>query len=1174
MLTLALLAGAPPLIVQTPRAHAAGFNATVCAAGCDYTAIQPAIDAALRSSLGVNTGNTITIGSGTYLGTLTFGSQGLGYYPNFTLRAAPSTSVTLDGGGTGPVIVAGAAGQNPPTVIIQGVTIQNGHAVPDNAGNPLGLGGGLRIANGATVTLQNDLVLNNSAMSGAGASVVSATLNVYNSTFKFNAASGGDSAGGGIYALGSTITIKGSAFLGNDAQGGPGHAGSDGAAGANGADNTSLPAGQGKPAGDGLSGGMGQGGALAANGGSVTIDTSTFNGNRASGGTGGTGGAGGAGGNGGVGADGQNTGAGSYGSPGGAGGDGGAGGAGGQGGQGGDGFGGAIFALTRLTVTQSTFSNNQIQAGNGGAGGKGGAGGAGGAGGHSGCDLNGYGALCAMGGNGGNGGSGGYGGIGGDTGLASGGAVSILSPGTAVLANDTFSGNDAASNSGGAGASGGTKGAGGAAGTAGVYNDFPGAAGIDGSTGATGAAGTSGGSGWGGAIEDISTSGGVMLYNDTIANNHLSQGGAGTGISGPVSLGNTIVAGASGASCATRTGQAQTDLGGNLQTDTSCGATILVGNPELGPLQNNGGPTQTMAPSRSPLATYLATSGLLSICQNAWVGGVDQRGYVRPQGSCAIGAEDNTATMYRVCPDQPSALSAYANAVLTDAPLGYWRLDGPATSTCVADSSGHNQIGQAQGGVKAGAAGALAGDTALSFDGTSGYVSLGDPAILQPSQVSVEAWVNTTNQAAETVVRKRGYGYDLGLAGDGQPVFSIVDSNTVPYSVTGSWPVNDGRWHHLVGTYDGKQVCLYVDGVQAAGCSPAGTIFYNPDLVAIGRDGGYAGGYFNGLIDDVAIYGMALAGARVQAHYLASGQMTAHAALQQATRPWNAATSITGTGFAANEQVNAYWGYTGGALLGSATASRSGALTISFVTPPVANGTYLVILAGQTSHLLAGASYQVTTQYAQVVLADQPLGYWRLDEPVAGKVGDHGVNGLAGQTQGGVLPGVTGATSDGDTAMAFDGSSGYISLGDPAILQSKQVSVEAWVNTTSQTTQVVVRKRGYGYVLVVGSNGQPIFGIDDASATLYSVTGSQAVNDGQWHHLVGTYDGSQVCLYVDGVQAGACQKAGTIFYSADLVAIGRDGGFAGNYFNGTIDEVAIYGKALTAAQVQRHFLAR
>jgi beta-galactosidase len=84
--------------------------------------------------------------------------------------------------------------------------------------------------------------------------------------------------------------------------------------------------------------------------------------------------------------------------------------------------------------------------------------------------------------------------------------------------------------------------------------------------------------------------------------------------------------------------------------------------------------------------------------------------------------------------------------------------------------------------------------------------------------------------------------------------------------------VADGKWHHLVGTYDGGQVCLYVDGKQAGGCAKAASIFYQPDQVAIGRDRGAADGYFTGQIDDVSIYSAALSSQQVSAHYAAANK--------------------------------------------------------------------------------------------------------------------------------------------------------------------------------------------------------------------------------------------------------------------------------------------------------------
>ena len=232
----------------------------------------------------------------------------------------------------------------------------------------------------------------------------------------------------------------------------------------------------------------------------------------------------------------------------------------------------------------------------------------------------------------------------------------------------------------------------------------------------------------------------------------------------------------------------------------------------------------------------------------------------------------NSTAIVSTCATSGAPFGPYAQAVLADRPLGYWRLDDAATSGCVVDSSGNGLNGTPNGGITGNQPGAFTSfgdnDAATAFDGATGYISLGDPAALQPSQVSVEAWVNTTNPGG-IIVRKRFYGYGLALNGAGDPVFGIDDSNAISYNATGSASVADGNWHYLVGTYNSQQVCLYVDGVQA-NCATAAPIYYQPDLVAIGRDGGASDSYFNGRIDDVAIYGAALNQQQVQTHYAAA----------------------------------------------------------------------------------------------------------------------------------------------------------------------------------------------------------------------------------------------------------------------------------------------------------------
>jgi CSLREA domain-containing protein len=136
----------------------------------------------------------------------------------------------------------------------------------------------------------------------------------------------------------------------------------------------------------------------------------------------------------------------------------------------------------------------------------------------------------------------------------------------------------------------------------------------------------------GGGIYNASTS---TVINSTFSGNGATEGGN-INNGGTVTLKNTIVANSAGANCY----GAITDGGGNLQyggsTPNSCGATIPTGDPRLGALADNGGPTWTMALSYSSAARDAAAD---ATCAAAPVNNLDQRGVARPLGAhCDVGA--------------------------------------------------------------------------------------------------------------------------------------------------------------------------------------------------------------------------------------------------------------------------------------------------------------------------------------------------------------------------------------------------------------------------------------------------------------------------------------------------------------------------------------------------------
>lgn len=217
-------------------------------------------------------------------------------------------------------------------------------------------------------------------------------------------------------------------------------------------------------------------------------------------------------------------------------------------------------------------------------------------------------------------------------------------------------------------------------------------------------------------------------------------------------------------------------------------------------------------------------------------------------------------------------------------------------------------------------------------------------------------------------------------------------------------------------------------------------------------------------------------------------------------------------------------------------------------------------------------------RYDAAVLADHPVGYWRLGEAGGTTLVDRSGHGNDGVYDGSYQLGQPGAIAgDPDTAATFGGQSGATVPSSRNLVVGNQVTIELWLKKRSEAFDAVyVAKNGACpanaecfQLLNHLTNGQMEFRvIADPGSALVS-NGSLSTSD--WHYVVATYDGGQARLYVDGALDGSRAITMVPSNAADPWSIGRraDGYFA----DGTLDEVAIYGTALTADQVNAHWHA-
>jgi hypothetical protein len=208
--------------------------------------------------------------------------------------------------------------------------------------------------------------------------------------------------------------------------------------------------------------------------------------------------------------------------------------------------------------------------------------------------------------------------------------------------------------------------------------------------------------------------------------------------------------------------------------------------------------------------------------------------------------------------------TAHADPVV----LGDWHFDD-AAGQVAADSSGfaaHGRLGATTGDDSADPAwiAGHAGGGALDFDGSQ-FVAVPDSARLETPHVAVDAWVRSDGSPGKfRYVLSKGsvncdrsaYGLYSGWSGG----LSFYVSSTTHYVISPEVPssvVWDGAWHHVIGSYDGAQVRLSIDGAQVG----SGTATSLAVAYGVGSKGVYIGTYrgscdlgFRGSIDDVRIW--------------------------------------------------------------------------------------------------------------------------------------------------------------------------------------------------------------------------------------------------------------------------------------------------------------------------------
>ena len=202
-----------------------------------------------------------------------------------------------------------------------------------------------------------------------------------------------------------------------------------------------------------------------------------------------------------------------------------------------------------------------------------------------------------------------------------------------------------------------------------------------------------------------------------------------------------------------------------------------------------------------------------------------------------------------------------------------------------------------------------------------------------------------------------------------------------------------------------------------------------------------------------------------------------------------------------------------------------------------------------------------------------PSTYPRAADSKGTNTGDH---------MNGVTLGAAGALAgDANTAATFDGVNDYVqvtnSTGLPTGASTR--SVEAWFKTSSSARQVLVSygtrasTQEFGLWLEPGGGAMTAWGFGNGNDKLFTL--SSAVNNGSWHQVVLTYNGTTLTLYIDGVALPTQAATRNTLMDAYGFGIGAiinpADGNSGGFFTGSIDEVSFYTTVLSAGTVTDHY---
>jgi hypothetical protein len=244
--------------------------------------------------------------------------------------------------------------------------------------------------------------------------------------------------------------------------------------------------------------------------------------------------------------------------------------------------------------------------------------------------------------------------------------------------------------------------------------------------------------------------------------------------------------------------------------------------------------------------------------------------------------------------------------------------------------------------------------------------------------------------------------------------------------------------------------------------------------------------------------------------------------------------------------------------------------SVAWDTKTAGNGVHTLIAAARDVAGNMTDSAPVTVTVANTTIGPAGLvAAYGFSEPMGTTVND-----ASGRNNTGTIAGAA-RTIEGKfgTALSFDGIDDWVSVNDSASLDlTSGMTIEAWVKPTALTgwRSVIMKESSNGLSYAIYAND------NDPKPAAYVRIAGQSRSDGAggtailptnaWTHLAATYDGSNLRVYVNGVEAGITPVSGLPVTSSLPLRIGGNAAW-GEFFKGVIDEVRVYNRTLSVNEI-------